>query len=199
LRLTNPQLNELDREKQVGAYLVRVRKFLVTKHDSVGIYDQKIQKFRKSVHPYRRTGVSDYLSWMPPNARGLTVEIKTPEKLRFIEKNYPMLQSYCGTNKDYQRYRKQIEWIEDMKKIGGVGFFTDSVEDCEAKLLKHGVITEADCQFIRREIAEASVSKPIDQSGATVGSVLPGAGRLNEVRKGGEKNGEEENDDKEKI
>lgn len=58
-------------------------------HDSVGIYDPKIKRFRRNMNRFRVKGVSDLIGiW---NGKPLAIEVKagrnkaTPEQLSFLE------------------------------------------------------------------------------------------------------------------
>lgn len=109
------------------------------KHEEHGRYNVKHKKFMASRSPYHRTGVSDILGILP-KGRSLAIEVKVPEVHAFILKHWEMLRTYLGVNKDYARYRKQIEYVEMINARGGLAFFASDYREVEARLIAEGYL-----------------------------------------------------------
>lgn len=90
---------------------LKIHRALVFTHDSVGIYDPKINRFRMNMSPHRRKGVSDILGiW---EKRFLAIEVKVPGKYATKE---------------------QKEFLADVEAHGGIAFVARSIDDVEARL-----------------------------------------------------------------
>lgn len=63
-------------KNEICSYL-RQKGHFIFLHDSVGIYDPKIKRFRANTNPYRMKGVSDILGIYKSTGRMLAIEVKT--------------------------------------------------------------------------------------------------------------------------
>jgi hypothetical protein len=101
-------------KNQICAYLRFTRNFIFL-HDSVGIYDPKINRFRKNTNRHRIRGVSDILGILKNTGRFLAIEVKVPG-------NKPTIY--------------QTNFIENVRAHGGIAFVATSLEDVKSELKK---------------------------------------------------------------
>lgn len=99
--------SEKDLQKSIIDYLT-LKKYLVVKFSSVGIYKQKTGSYI----PQRQRGVSDLLA-CSPTGRFIAIEVK-------IKRNRPT--------------KEQLAFIQEVRKRGGIGFVAYSLDDVINKL-----------------------------------------------------------------
>lgn len=82
------------------------KKAFIFIHDSVGIYDPKIKRFRRNTNPYRKIGVSDILGiW---------------------QKKFLAIECKAGKNKPTPA---QEHFIREVNEKGGIAFVAYSLDD----------------------------------------------------------------------
>lgn len=99
------------------------------KNNNVGIYDTQKKCFRKSNSIFQQKSVSDIIGHI--NGKFLGIEVKTPTVYKFIMKNIMRLKNrgFDIKNKTYVRYAKQVDFILEVNRYGGIAGFASSVED----------------------------------------------------------------------
>lgn len=131
-------MSESDIEDQILHYLNLKLRFVAWKNSTSGFFDTRRGVFRKQVSKFARNGVSDVIVLLPEKTA--FIEVKTPEKYRYIQKHWNELKSYFGENKDKNRLKEQIQFIEEVNASGNIGFFACSIECVENELKNRGVI-----------------------------------------------------------
>jgi len=109
-------------EKQLCEYL-SIRGCFPCKIDNTGIYNPTRKSFMTVTNKFKRKGTSDvFFFW---KHRVYFMEIKTPEKLGYIERNFKKLEQ--GLVKSQINITRQIEFLKECKKGDQVGFFCADV------------------------------------------------------------------------
>lgn len=80
----------------------------------------------KKSHPYIKNGISDILALR--NALFFVFEVKTPKELQWWKNQRERILSDGPRNKKEKRFATQHFFIEETKKNGGFGGFTDCWE-----------------------------------------------------------------------
>jgi penicillin-binding protein-related factor A (putative recombinase) len=88
-------------------------------HDSTGIYDPKIGRFRVRNSVHRLLGVSDIIGIIRGTGQFLAIEVK----------------SKTGRLTDHQ-----IRFIERVNDEGGIAFMARSIEDVEREFKARGLV-----------------------------------------------------------
>lgn len=96
----------------ICAYLKLQGNFIFL-HDSVGIYDPKINRFRMNNNRYRIKGVADILGIFKKTGRMVAIEVKT---------------------KTGRLTPHQEEFLKAVKEHGGIAFVARSVDDVMKEL-----------------------------------------------------------------
>lgn len=111
---------------------------------TTGLFDPKTRAFRP-LAGHHVQGVSDIIVICRPSGKLCALEVKTPKELDWLEKNFKRL---CEThlhemktrngnvNKKDVRFKHQIEFIETVISMGGIGGFVSSIEQTQAVLRK---------------------------------------------------------------
>ena len=124
--LTTPTEKQI--ENQILTYL-RNRKVFVWKNQSVGVFDQKKNIFRRSNNPHHIDGVSDILGLY--QGRFLAIEVKRPSVSRktgqFIYRTQEELIKKASSG--------QVSFIDQINKSGGCAFMADSLEVVQEQML----------------------------------------------------------------
>ena len=68
-------------------------------------------------------GIADIIGLLPGSGRGLAIEVKLPGWKPPVE----------GT-KRYRHYAQQRDFLESVRKSGGVAFFASSIDEVESQL-----------------------------------------------------------------
>lgn len=85
-------------------------------HDNVGIYDQRLGRYRQRNSVHRILGIADLLvNW---RGKYVAIEVKTPE----------------GRVSEHQK-----AFLSKVNEIGGVGFVARSISDVERELKSRGL------------------------------------------------------------
>ena len=115
-------------ENQILTYL-RNRRVFVWKNQSVGVFDQKKNIFRRSNNPHHIDGVSDILGLY--EGRFLAIEVKRPSVSRktgqFIYRTQEELIKKASSG--------QVTFIDQINKSGGCAFLADSLEVVKEQML----------------------------------------------------------------
>lgn len=64
-------------------------------------------------------------------------EVKTPQKMKFIKKNYARFKGESPKQfkqKEYERICSQVNFIESVKEVGARAFFVSSIDDVKNAL-----------------------------------------------------------------
>lgn len=101
-------LTEKDIETSILVFLNKIHGCFAWKNQSVGIYDNKKQIFRKSKNPFCINGVSDILGIF--NGKLLAIEVKKPGGILSKEQDI---------------------FIQKINKIGGISGVCYSVDDAK--------------------------------------------------------------------
>jgi hypothetical protein len=99
-------------EKEILMFLMR-KGIFCWKQNTVGVYDEKIGRYRKPKSPFIISGISDILGLINGYGLGgrlIAIEVKTPER-----KN------------NSTKYQK--EFIDNVNKNGGIAFVACCVQD----------------------------------------------------------------------
>lgn len=96
-------MKESDLQKSIKEYL-ELKKYIVVKFQSVGIYDSKRDIYRK----LGKKGVSDLLACQPKTGRFVAIEVK-------VKPNKPS--------------QEQLDFLEEIKNRGGISVLAYSLED----------------------------------------------------------------------
>lgn len=134
---TSMKLSEKQIETIILNHLSVMRGCAFLKLNNTGIYDEKAGKFRTLQNKFTPLGVPDIFgSYFN---RACWIEVKTPEKYGYLMRNYDELKGYLPEfgkkkNKDKERYKNQIQFIEHRRKVGDIAFFADSIEMVKEKL-----------------------------------------------------------------
>lgn len=108
-------------EKEILMYLHR-RGIFCWKQNTVGVYDEKKGVYRRPNSPFIISGVSDILAISDKyHGKLITIEVKTPER-----------------RNNLTTYQK--EFMENIKKHGGIAFVACSIEDVEENLKAANVL-----------------------------------------------------------
>lgn len=110
-RLEPPDFHILEKqiEKSILSFL-RMKGIFVFKVNTVGIYDKKIERYRKSNSPFILKGVSDILGILKPDGRMLAIEVKTKQRQNRLS-------------------REQKAFLESINQNGGLAFVATSLDD----------------------------------------------------------------------
>lgn len=125
-------LSESQIEELILAHLNFKMRIHAWKVPKAGYYDVKRKIFRKQVSKFARNGVSDISGLLP--GKGLFIEVKSEKDYRYIMKHYEELKNYFGSCEKKNHFKEQIQFIEDVKTSGNIGFFADSVACVEKEL-----------------------------------------------------------------
>lgn len=146
LKYDPPKIIETDVQMEIWNFLERLGMFPI-KFENQGTFDPRTGMRRKIIGGTKRKGVSDLFF----TAGGLVVcEVKTPDRYGYIERNWDKIREHVPkpvpkkvkgvktkkVSDDKQRYKEQMEFIEEMKRLGHRGFFADSVQRVCLELLK---------------------------------------------------------------
>ena len=108
-------------ENQILTYL-RNRRVFVWKNQSVGVFDQKKNIFRRSNNPHHIDNVSDILGLY--EGRLLAIEVKRPSLSKktgqFIYRTQEELVKKASLG--------QVSFIDQINKSGGCAFLADSLD-----------------------------------------------------------------------
>lgn len=107
---------------QICSYLTLTRVFSFV-HDSIGIYSEKKKRYLANKNPYRIKGVSDILGVYKGHL--LAIEVKTDTIKDLLGKTI----QYKGYPTDEQK-----NFLERVKREGGVAFIARSIEDVKRGL-----------------------------------------------------------------
>lgn len=110
--LKRPQAKEKAIENQILSWL-KIKKIFAFKVESVGVFDQKLGRYRMKHSVHKRNGISDIIGIF--ENRFLAIEVKALK----------------GRLSDHQR-----EFLEEVNENGGIGFVARSIEDVEQELNK---------------------------------------------------------------
>lgn len=109
--------------------------FYVWENKSIGVFDAKRGAFRSSSSEFNRKGVSDILG-VGFNGRLMAIEMKTPKELTYVLKHYEELRDRPQTSKKRIHLQNQILFIENVRRSGGVAFFSDGINTTRHELRK---------------------------------------------------------------
>lgn len=79
-------------------------------------------------------GMSDILGCIPPEGKFLACEVKSEKQYNYVMKNYDRIKRGQIKTKRDMHLSNQIQYIEDIKRIGGVGLFACCIENVEDEL-----------------------------------------------------------------
>lgn len=106
----------------------------------------------------KRKGLSDLFFFV--GGRVIFCEVKVPEKLAFILRNYEKIKAHVpkpkikGVKKKYdakENYQHQIRFVERVNGLGQIGFFADGVRSVCLELLKHPhILTPGEFEEVSR-------------------------------------------------
>jgi len=82
---------------------------------------------------------SDVYGIIKPSGRWLAIEVKRESDYKFIMKHYDRMRTYVGPNKKYQRFARQINFIEMIKAHGGLAFFACGWQEAKDRLIQEGI------------------------------------------------------------
>ena len=108
--------------------------FLASKH--IKVWRNHANPTQTSTGKYRANnitqGMPDIIGHMP-NGLALYIEVKTPDKLRYILKHYHGLASatFLPMNKQKMHLHRQISFIEEARIAGCVAGFAATIEDTQ--------------------------------------------------------------------
>ena len=68
------------------------------------------------------------------DAKIIAIEVKTPKVYKHLCKNYEALRTYSGSSRQKNHLRDQIEFVESIKKAGGLGMFACSINQVKNQL-----------------------------------------------------------------
>lgn len=119
-------------ENQILTYLANKRIF-AWKNQSTGIYDPTRGAFRRKPANHIN-GVSDILGIV--DGKFLAIEVKKP----YLSKK--TLQFKYRTQEELEKLASedQVKFINNIKSLGGIAFYADSIDVVEDQLLLFGVI-----------------------------------------------------------
>jgi len=139
-----PRKKSLEREIETSILeFLHAKRLFAWKNENQGTFDQGKGSFRKSHTPFKFAGISDIFLILPPSGQLCTIEVKTPEALKWWRgqkgrvMSTPMfsLRTEGGKpDKKAIRFREQQTFIDNVKRRGGVAFFADSIECVEENL-----------------------------------------------------------------
>ena len=112
------KMKESQIENQILQRLNLERDGYFWKNHSTGIYDPKKNAFRLSSNLFFVRGVSDILGVY--QGKFVAIEVKTPDKYRYMLKHWERLKIGQITNKDQRRLASQINFIETIRERGGI-------------------------------------------------------------------------------
>ncbi len=130
-----PRTGEKEVERAILEYLSS-QVIMCWKNETAGVFDPTKKKFRNP-SKFVRKGGADILGLVH---KAFAIEVKDAEQYGYIMAHYNELWAYIGDDKKKNHYRRQIEFIEDYKSRGHIGFFTYSLIDCQEKLLRFGIL-----------------------------------------------------------
>lgn len=94
------------------------------KVDNTGIYNPRRKTFMTNSNPYKRKGTPDvFFFWKD---RIYFMEVKTPDELGYIVRNYSKLEN--GMTQSKLNITNQISFLKTIQSKGQIGFFCDTVD-----------------------------------------------------------------------
>ncbi len=121
------KITEKSTENTILTYLKNKRIF-VWKNNTVGVYDPVRKKFRRSHNPHHINGVSDILGVY--NGKFLAIEVKRPS----ISTKTGQIKHRTQEELEKLASDEQIEFVNHIKRCGGIAFFADSIDTVEEQL-----------------------------------------------------------------
>lgn len=126
-------------QREILETLYQIPKSIVLRNNNTPIFDPKLEKFRKFNSKFQPPGVSDIFFIF--KGKFWAIEVKTFESYKYLMNHYDEVRngffshkSRNSTEKKKARLQAQINFIENVKRASGGGFFTFGVEDCREKL-----------------------------------------------------------------
>jgi penicillin-binding protein-related factor A (putative recombinase) len=125
-------------EKQIENSILNYLEFLpecfTWKNQSAGTFDPKKGVFRLSKNKHHINGVSDILGIV--RGRFLAIEVKDEKEYKYVIKHYDEIKSgrYTTNVKKKDHLKNQIDFIENIKAQGGIGFFASSIKQVQEEL-----------------------------------------------------------------
>lgn len=135
----NIKIPERVLQESVLTYLNNINIFS-WENRSVGVFDEKKSSYRASKSKFNLRGTSDILGVINGTGTILAIEMKTSEELTYITKHWNSLRDKYQATKKKAHYQRQILFVENVRKAGGIAFFSDSVGTTRKKLIEYGVI-----------------------------------------------------------
>jgi hypothetical protein len=120
-------ITEKDVENLILTFL-RIKGIFCWKNQSTGVFDPTKRTFRKSHNRHHINGVSDIIGIV--DGRMLAIEVKKPyiskKTNRVMERTQEQLEKLASDD--------QILFINNIKALGAVSFYADSVDIVKEKL-----------------------------------------------------------------
>jgi hypothetical protein len=123
-------------EKQIENYILeylKLKKIYAWKNQSVGIFDPTKRTFRRP-GKHQLNGVSDILGCV--DGLILCIEVKKP----YISKKTNLIKHRTQEELEKLASDDQVSFINNIKKLGGIAFYADSIEVLEEQLILFGLI-----------------------------------------------------------
>lgn len=99
------------------------------KIDNTGIFDPKKRVFRQRANPYKRSPPDIIFFYQ---GQAVFCEVKTPDKLAYIQRNWKKLVGKVSTSQAH--LQKQVECSENINARGVKFIFVDSLETLKNEL-----------------------------------------------------------------
>lgn len=135
---TSMKLSEKQIETIILNYLSMVPGCKCYKHNNTGVYDPKIQKFRKVQNKYIPLGASDIYGSIKGHA--IFIEVKTPEEHTYLAKHYEEIKTGTWDKKTQSKkhhLKNQINFIESNRAMGCLAFFASNLDQVREELIEH--------------------------------------------------------------
>jgi hypothetical protein len=125
--LLQTNISEKQIENQILTFL-RNKGIFVWKNQSVGVFNPTRGRFMKSSNPHHINGVADILGCI--DGRMLAIEVKKP----YISKKTLQIKPRSQMDLEKLASDDQILFINNMKALGAVAFYADSLDVVKEQL-----------------------------------------------------------------
>lgn len=128
---------EADIQKSILIALQVSRIGYFWRNNNVGVFDKAKNIYRKPSSQFAPKGVSDILG--VHKGKFVAIEVKSEKQFAYVERLIERtsergIRLYLPKSKNEVHLIEQIVFLENIKKQGGIGFFTYSVTHALAKL-----------------------------------------------------------------